>query len=75
MIQMRSTLDHEQPNEAEENLTQKAGGKKNRTQKNMLKQLYHLYIMIVTDRDITIKKRRLHMIKARDCSKPICICQ
>uniref|UniRef100_A0A2P2JBX6 Uncharacterized protein n=1 Tax=Rhizophora mucronata TaxID=61149 RepID=A0A2P2JBX6_RHIMU len=31
--------------------------------------------MIVTDRDITSRNRGLHIIKTRDCSRPICICQ
>ena len=40
-----------------------------------LNNFFHLYIMIITDRNKVIQKRGLHIRETQDSSKPICICQ
>lgn len=62
-IRLTSKLD-QQPKEEKKEST------KNRTQSHMLKQLFHLYIMIITDRNRTIQKRGLHIRETRILQNP-----
>jgi hypothetical protein len=62
-IRLTSKLD-QQPKEEKKEST------KNRTQPHMLKQLFHLYIMIITDRNRTIQKRGLHIRETRILQNP-----
>lgn len=62
-----------QPKLAKENQPTKKGKEYNITCSQQLSSSAHSDRY--TDRDITIERRRLHIEKTHDSSKPICICQ